>query len=98
MNSITVNSPNSVTVNITVSQNANVGSITANLTSGPSGGATIFPFTFTVTPSSAQIVSVTPNSVPQGGQVQLAVVGLNTHWNQSTTTAVFPRFLMEASR
>ncbi len=90
VNSITVNSPNSVTVNITVSQNANVGSITANLTSGPSGGATIFPFTFTVTPSSAQIVSVTPNSVPQGGQVQLAVVGLNTHWNQSTTTAVFP--------
>ena len=90
VNSITVSSPSSVTVNITVSQNANVGSITANLTSGPSGSATIFPFTFTVTPSSAQIVSVTPSSVPQGGQVTLAVVGLNTHWNQSTTTAVFP--------
>jgi Big-like domain-containing protein/ASPM-SPD-2-Hydin domain-containing protein len=90
VNSITVNSPSSVTVNITVSQNANVGSITANLTSGPSGSATIFPFTFTVTASSAQIVSVTPSSVPQGAQVQLAVVGLNTHWNQSTTTAVFP--------
>ena len=89
VNSITVNSPNSVTVNITVSQNANVGSIAANLTSGASGGATIFPFTFTVTPSSAQIISVTPSSVPQGGQVQLAVVGLNTHWNQSTTTAAF---------
>jgi hypothetical protein len=89
VNTITVNSPNSVTVNITVSQNANVGSITANLTSGPSGSATIFPFSFTVTPSSAQIISVTPNSVPQGGQVQLAVVGLNTNWNQSTTTAAF---------
>jgi hypothetical protein len=89
VNSITVNSASSVTVNITVSQNANVGSITANLTSGPSGGATIFPFTFSVTPSSAQIISVTPSSVPQGGQVQLAVVGLNTHWNQSTTTAAF---------
>ncbi|MGA9977890.1 MAG: Ig-like domain-containing protein [Candidatus Sulfotelmatobacter sp.] len=89
VNSITVNSLNSVTVNITVSPNAAVGSITANLTSGPSGSATIFPFAFTVTPSSAQIVSVTPNSVPQGGQAQLTVVGLNTSWVQGTTIAAF---------
>ncbi len=89
VNSIIVNSATDVLVNITISQNANAGSITANLTSGPSGSATVFPFTFTVTASSASIVSVTPNSVPQGGQVTLAVVGSNTNWVQGTTTAGF---------
>jgi len=90
VNSITVNSPTDVVVNIMVSQVANVGPITARLTSIDSlGNSTIFPFTFSVTPSAASIVSVTPNSVPQGGQVTLAVTGLNTIWNQSTTTAAF---------
>jgi hypothetical protein len=89
VNSITVNSPTSVTVNISISSDANVGTITANLLSGPSGNVTPFPFAFTVNASSAAIISVTPSSVPQGAQVTLAVVGSNTIWNQADTTAGF---------
>ena len=86
---IVVNNPNQVTIPISIASDANVGSITANLISGPAGSTILFPFTFTVTPSSASIVSVVPNSVPQGGQVTLAVTGLNTIWNQADTTAAF---------
>ncbi len=86
---IAVNSANQVTVPITVSPNANVGAITARLTCGGAGNATIFPFTFSVTASGASIVSVTPGSVPQGGQLTLAVVGSNTSWVQGTTVAAF---------
>jgi len=90
VNSITVTSASSATVNITVSPNANVGGITASLSvSNGSGGATIFQFGFAVTPSSASITSVSPTCVPQGGQVTLSVTGLNTLWVQGTTTAAF---------
>jgi hypothetical protein len=85
VNSVTPTSPSSVTVNISISQAANVGSITATLING----ATNFPFTFTVTPSSASITSVAPNCVPQGGQVTLGVTSVNTNWVQGTTTASF---------
>ncbi|MGC2637763.1 MAG: Ig-like domain-containing protein [Acidobacteriaceae bacterium] len=86
---VTVVGAHQVTVPITVSQDASVGSITANLTCGSAGSATIFPFTFTVTPSAAQIVSVVPNSVAQGAQVTLNVTGLNTNWVQGTTMSAF---------
>ena len=90
MNSITVASANSATVNITVSPNANVGSITAKLTvSNGSGGAAIFPFGFAVTPSNAAITNVTPACVPQGGQMTLSVTAVNTLWLQGNTTAAF---------
>jgi hypothetical protein len=88
-NSVVANSATQVTANITVHQTANVGGITATLTCGAEGEATLFPFGFSVTASAASIVSVTPNSIPQGGQVTVAVVGLNTIWNQATTTAGF---------
>jgi hypothetical protein len=87
VNSITVKSPTDVVVNIAISQFANAGAITARLTSGPTGSATIFPFTFIVTPSNASIVSVTPDSAPQGSQVTLAVTGSNTNWVQGTTSS-----------
>ena len=80
---------NQVSVPITVSQNAPVGTITANLTCGTSGSATLFPFGFTVTPSGARISNVVPSNVPQGGQLQLTVTGSGTHWVQGTTTANF---------
>ena len=85
MNSVTPTSPSSATANISIHTDANVGSITANLISG----TTNFPFTFTVTQSSASIVSVVPNSAPQGGQVTLTVTAVNTNWVQGTTTASF---------
>ena len=88
-NSVTVLNANQVDANITITQDANVGGLTARLTCGGAGQATIFPFSFTITPSSAQIVSVVPFNVPQGGQVTLAVTGLNTHWVQGTTTSAF---------
>ncbi|MGB6746110.1 MAG: hypothetical protein WBE38_20845, partial [Terracidiphilus sp.] len=86
---VNVISANQVSVPITVAQDANVGGITANLTCGGAGQATIFPFTFSVTPSAAAITSVTPNSVPQGGQVTLNVTGINTNWIQGTTMSSF---------
>ena len=85
VNSVTPTSPSSATANISIHTDANVGSITANLISG----TTNFPFTFTVTQSSASIVSVVPNSAPQGGQVTLTVTAVNTNWVQGTTTASF---------
>jgi hypothetical protein len=90
VNSITVSSASSATVNITVSPNANVGGITASLNvSNGVGGATIFQFGFAVTASSASITSVTPACVPQGGQVTLSVTGVNTLWVQGNTMAAF---------
>lgn len=89
VNSVTVNSTSKVTVDISISQYANAGSITAYLVSGPTGNITSFPFTFSVTSSTAAILSVTPNSVPQGGQVTLSVVGANTNWSSQTTNAAF---------
>ena len=89
VNSYNVTSPTSMTANITVTLDAVVGGRTGFLTVGPSCNQSIFPFGFTVTPSAAQIVSVTPSSVPQGGQVTLTIVGANTHWVQGTTNAAF---------
>ncbi|MGA3080138.1 MAG: Ig-like domain-containing protein, partial [Terracidiphilus sp.] len=86
---VNVISPNQVSIPITISADANVGSITAHLLSGPAGSVTIFPFTFTVLPSNAAITSVTPTCVPQGGQMTLAVTAINTNWVQGTTTATF---------
>jgi hypothetical protein len=88
---VTVNPSNhhQVTIPIMIESVAPVGGITARLTCGGAGSATIFPFGFTVTPSNASIVSVTPGCVPQGGQVTLALVGSNTIWNQAQTMAAF---------
>jgi hypothetical protein len=86
---IVINSAHKVTVPITVSQNAPAGGITANLTCGGAGSATIFPFGFTILPSSASIKSVVPSSVPQGGQVTLTVTGSNTDWTQAQTMSAF---------
>ncbi|RXH57177.1 choice-of-anchor D domain-containing protein [Granulicella sibirica] len=89
VNSYQLISTTDVVLGLTISQNASVGGRTARLTSGPAGNATIYPFTFTVTASSAAIASVSPGSVAQGAQVTLSVTGSNTHWVQGTTTAAF---------
>ena len=88
---VTVNpsNPSQVTVPISVEAFAAAGGFTAHLTCGQAGQATIFPFSFSVTPSAASIVSVTPNNVPQGAQVTLTLVGAGTIWNQPQTTAAF---------
>ncbi|MFZ1084781.1 MAG: Ig-like domain-containing protein [Terracidiphilus sp.] len=86
---VNVITPTRVSIPISISNNANVGSITANLIVGPVGSTTLYPFTFTVTPSGAAITSVTPSCVPQGGQLTLNVGAINTNWVQGTTTANF---------
>jgi hypothetical protein len=86
---VNVITPHQVSIPITISADANVGSITANLISGPAGSTVLFPFTFTVTQSSAAITSVSPSCVPQGGQLTLTVAAINTNWVQGTTTAAF---------
>ena len=78
-----------VSIPISISTDANVGSITANLIVGPVGSSVLYPFTFTVTQSSAAITSVAPSCVPQGGQLTLTVAAINTNWVQGTTTAGF---------
>ena len=84
---LTVNSATSVTVPIQVSCTAQTGARTGDLTSGSSD----FPFAFTVPPSNASITSVVPDSGPQGGAlISLKVTGINTHWVQGSTQAVFP--------
>jgi hypothetical protein len=82
---IVVNNIHQVTVPITIHSDAVVGPITATLISG----TTNFPFTFTVTCSSASITSVTPTCVAQGGQVNLSVTGVNSIWAQGTTMSQF---------
>jgi hypothetical protein len=86
---VNVITPTQVSIPISISNNANVGSITANLIVGPAGSTSLYPFTFTVTPSNAAITSVTPSCVPQGGQLTLNVGAINTNWVQGTTTANF---------
>jgi len=86
---LTVNSATSVTVPIQVSCIAQTGGRTGDLTSGGSD----FPFSFTVTPSNAAISGVVPGSGPQGGAlIGLMVTGVDTHWQQGTTQAVFPSY------
>ncbi len=90
VNSVTPLSASSADVNISIHGNAAVGGITATLISTTSSyGIKNFQFTFTVTPSSASIVSVSPACIPQGGQLTLNVLGSNTSWVQGTTTATF---------
>jgi hypothetical protein len=86
---VNVITPTQVSIPISISNNANVGSITANLIVGPAGSTVLYPFTFTVTQSSAAITSVSPSCVPQGGQLTLTVDAINTNWAQGTTTAAF---------
>ena len=81
--SVTANSDTSLTVNISIGQLANTGARTVLLHSNN----TDFPFSFSVTPSSAQITSLSPTSGPLGGTASVTVTGSNTHWFQGTTTA-----------
>jgi hypothetical protein len=85
VNSMTVNSTTSVTLNISIAWVASTGSRTGTLTFG----STNYNFPFTVTPSAAAITSLSPSSGPQNTTQAITVTGSNTHWVQGTTTASF---------
>src|SRR5262249_7712586 len=54
-----------------------------------SSGGTNYNIPFSVGPSSAAIVGVSPTSGAQGASVTISVAGRGTHWQQGTTTASF---------
>lgn len=84
--SLTGVTQNSFTVPIQVSCTAQTGGRTGDVTSGTSD----FPFNFSVTPSNASLVSVSPNTGPQGASLlSISLKGSNTHWVQGTTQVVF---------
>ncbi len=77
-----------MTANISIAQLAVTGGVQGTLTSG----TTAFPFSFTVTPSSAAISSISPTGGLQGTSLTLTVTGANTHWTQADTAASFPLY------
>ena len=86
VNSLAVLSDTSIQANVSIDLVADVGARGGVLASG----ATNYPFTFVVTPSTAAIVSVSPGSTGQGTAISVTVTGIATHWSQDTTAAWFP--------
>ena len=97
---VVANSASQVTATLAISQFAPATTITGTLIyTNLSNQTTNFPFSFTITPSNASIVSVTPPCVPQGAQVTLALVGSNTIWsttsNPVTAAGFYPLPVVE---
>jgi len=82
VNSVVANTATSATADISIDTVAFTGGRSCTL--GSDG--VNYNFTFTVNPSSASLVSVTPNSGLQGFSVALQVTGSNTHWAQGLTS------------
>ena len=85
INALTVNSDTSIAANISIDLVADASSRLAVLASN----GTDYTFTFTVTPSVATIINVSPANGPQNQALTITVTGLNTHWIQGTTNAWF---------
>jgi hypothetical protein len=85
VNSVTVSSTTSVSLNISIAFVAVTGPRNVILTSG----TTNFNFPFTVTASAAAITALSPSSGPQNTSQAITVTGSKTHWVQGTTTASF---------
>ena len=85
INALTVTSDTSLTADISIDLVADASSRAAVLASN----GTDFTFTFTVTPSVAAIINVSPSNGPQNKAVTITVTGQNTHWVQGTTNAWF---------
>ncbi len=86
VNSLTVTSPTSATANITISPTAFTGGRTVSMTTG----GEVVTNGFAVTPSSAALTGLAPNTAQQGqSNVVIAVTGQNTHFVQGVTAAFF---------
>ena len=85
VNSATVTSATSATLNVTVSPIANQGPVTLTATTGTQVATGVNALT--ITASSASIVSVTPNSAQANTLgTQISIVGSGTHFTQGTPT------------
>ena len=85
INSITVNSPNNLTANITIQPNAFVGLYDVKIYS-PTDGIQSFNQGFTIT--GPEINFVTPLIVKRGRRTALTVFGSKTHFMQASGTSV----------
>ena len=78
--------PTIATQSISIDQLATLGgrSVVATTPDVSGPDATVSGGYFTVTPSLALILAVTPNTAKQGDTPQVEVTGQNTHWDGST--------------
>jgi RHS repeat-associated protein len=86
--SVAVLSPTTAIVHLNVPSNA-LGIWNFNIGDGFELARATGVFTVQATPVGPSIVSVSPNSGPQGGTVTVAIIGQNTHFAQGTSRATF---------
>ena len=87
VNTVTVASSTSATVNITIAPTTSLGARTVTMTTGTEVATDTNGFD--VTQGSAAITSLNPNSGAQGTQANVIVTGTNTNFAQGQTTANF---------
>ena len=88
INSFTVNSPTSITANITVNDTAPAGEVTVTATTGGEAGTGIN--VFTVSQTQPELLAVVPSSGVQGlTQTTVNLTGQYTHFVNGVTTANF---------
>ncbi|MDX2151723.1 MAG: Ig-like domain-containing protein [Bryobacteraceae bacterium] len=87
VNSVTVTSPTTATVNITIAPNAVVGARTVTLTTGLQIASRVGAFT--VLPGLPVILSVVPNVAGQGQSVLVSITGQFTNFTSGVTTVSF---------
>jgi hypothetical protein len=85
---VTVNSPTSITLNLSIDPTAVVGGRTVQVVTG--GEVAIIPNGFTVNAGTPVLTSIAPAGGVQGQTIaNVALNGAFTHWAQGTTTATF---------
>ena len=78
VNTVTVNNPTQMTVNITIAAGATIGSRDVTITnSGLGGGTATLPAVFSVVNPAPTITGVTPSSAVSGQSVTLTIAGTN---------------------
>jgi hypothetical protein len=88
LNSLTVNSPTSLTANVTISPIAAAGGRSVLIVT-PSANNETLNAGFSVTGSGASLSSVAPSSGQQGQELQVEINGTNTNFQQGVTTVSF---------
>ena len=88
VNTVTVSSPTSAVVNITIAGTAALGGRTVVISTGTESARSTAGI-FTIQPSTAVIASITPNTGRQAETITVMIDGSGTHFAQGVTTASF---------
>ena len=88
VNTVTVTSPTTATVNIAIGPLAFSGPRTITLTTGAESAQSASD-AFTVLGGSATLAPLSPTSGQQGGTLDVTIAGTNTHFSQALSTASF---------